>query len=152
VSRREQIRMTPDEVLEFLEAQRKLHVATLNPDGSVHLVTVFHIVDAGAVSFWAYTRSQKIRNLERDPRITVMAEDGDGYAELRGLQLRGRAHLTTDPDALLDIGERLYERNFGSLDEGARAGIAWAARKRTRVTAEPLRTASWDHRKLGGAY
>ncbi len=145
--------MTSDEVLEFLEAQRKLQVATLNPDGSVHLVTVFHIVDGGAVSFWTYTRSQKIRNLERDPRITVLAEDGDGYAELRGLQLRGRARLTIDPDALLDIGERLYERNFGGrLDDGVRAGIAWAARKRTRVTVEPLRSASWDHRKLGGAY
>lgn len=147
--------MTPDEVLEFLEAQRKLHVATLNPDGSAHLTTVFHIVDGGAVGFWAYTRSQKIRNLERDPRVTVMAEDGGDYAELRGVQLRGRAHLSTDPDALLEIGERLYERNFGtfgSLDDAARAGIAWAARKRTRVTVEPLRTASWDHRKLGGAY
>src|SRR5215470_5627135 len=137
--------MSGEEVTAFLAGQRKLHVATINPDGSPHLMPVYFVLVDGAVAFWTYTRSQKIRNLQRDPRITVMAEAGEAYFDLRGVQISGHAHLTTDPVAVLEFGERLYERQFGLLGEAARAPVASSARKRTCVTVEPLRVVSWDH-------
>src|SRR5262249_13099009 len=90
---------------------------------------------------------QKIRNLQRDPRITVMAEEGEAYFDLRGVQINGRAHLTTDPVAVLQFGERLYERQFGLLGEAARASVASSARKRTGVTGQPLPGAPWGTRR-----
>jgi PPOX class probable F420-dependent enzyme len=142
--------MTDEEVTAFLAAQRMLHVATINRDGTPHLVPMYFLVVGGAVTFWTYTRSQKIRNLERDPRITVMAEDGDGYFDLRGVQIRGRAHLTADPALVTAFGELVHARYFGPLDDGARAYVAHSAAKRTRVTVEPLTVVSWDHRRLAG--
>jgi PPOX class probable F420-dependent enzyme len=145
--------MTDDEVREFLAAPRKLHVATLNRDGTPHLMPMYYVLEEdGALGFWTYTRSQKIQNLRRDPRITVMAEDGETYGELRGVQISGAARLSTDPADLLEIGERIFARYFGPLDDTARAGIAYTARKRTRVTVEPRRVVSWDHRRLGGGF
>lgn len=146
--------MTDAEVRAFLAApRRKLHVATVNRDGTPHLVPMYYVLeDGGAVGFWTYTRSQKIQNLRRDPRITVMAEDGEHYGELRGVQISGVARLSTDPAELLDIGERIFARYFGPLDQTGRDGVAHAARKRTRVTVEPRRVVSWDHRRLGGGY
>jgi PPOX class probable F420-dependent enzyme len=153
-SQRDLVRMTDEEVAAFLAERRKLHVATLNRDGSPHLMPMYFLVVDGAVTFWTYTASQKVMNLRRDPRITVMAEDGEAYFDLRGVQIAGRARLTDDPALLTAFGERLYERYFGPLDEGGRAYVARSAARRTRVTVEPLRVVSWDHRKLqpeGGA-
>ncbi|HYW23067.1 MAG TPA: TIGR03618 family F420-dependent PPOX class oxidoreductase [Terriglobales bacterium] len=147
-SQREQIRMTDEEVAAFLAERRKLHVATLDRHGTPHLMPMFFLVVDGAVTFWTYTASQKIVNLKRDPRITVMAEDGEAYFDLRGVQLAGRAHLDADPEVVTAFGERLYERYFGALDEGGRAYVARSAARRTRVAVEPVRVVSWDHRKL----
>ena len=38
----------------------------------------------GRIAFWTYASSQKIKNLERDDRITCLVEDGTDYFELRG--------------------------------------------------------------------
>lgn len=148
---RARIRLNDAEASALLNSSRTLHVATLNVDGSVHLVPMWFVLVDGSPVFWTYTRSQKIKNLERDPRITVMAESGEQYSELRGVQIRGRARLTTDSEAVIDIGERLYTRYFGPLDEAAREGVAYSARKRTRVTVEAQKVVSWDHSRLGGA-
>jgi len=150
-SRRDQIRMTDDEVTEFLAARRKVHVATIGRDGSPHLMPMYFLLLDGAVTFWTYARSQKARNLERDPRLTVMAEDGEAYFDLRGVQIAGRAHLTSDPELVSAFGALLYQRYFGPLDENGRAYVARSAAKRVRVTVEPLRVVSWDHRRLGSA-
>src|SRR5262249_36734481 len=106
-SQRERIRMSAEEVTALLAGQRKLHVATINPDGSPHLMPMYFVLVDGAVAFWTYTKSRKIHNLQRDPRITVMAEAGEAYFDLRGVQVSGRAHLTTDADAVLRFGARL---------------------------------------------
>jgi len=143
--------MTDAEVAEFLAERRKLHVATLNRDGSPHLVPMYFLLVDGEVAFWTYTRSQKVANLRRDPRVTVMAEDGEAYFDLRGVQIAGRARLEADPALVAGFGERLYERSFGGLDEAGRAYVARAATKRTLVRVEPVRVVSWDHSRLAGA-
>lgn len=140
--------MTDEEVAAFLSAQRKLHVATINRDGSPHLMPMYFLLAGGDVTFWTYTRSQKIVNLERDPRITVMAEEAEAYFDLRGVQIAGRAELTRDPALVAEFGELLYARQFGPLDDSSRAYVARSAAKRTRVTVRPLRVVSWDHRRL----
>jgi PPOX class probable F420-dependent enzyme len=151
MSTRADVHMTDEEIADLLGSSRTVHVGTLNRDGSIHLQPMWYAMVDGSVVFWTYTRSQKIRNLERDPRITVMAETGFEYGELRGVQISGRAQLSTDPAAVLDIGERLYSRYFGTLDDAAREGVAYSGRKRTRVTVDAERVISWDHRRLGGA-
>jgi PPOX class probable F420-dependent enzyme len=150
-SQRTQIRMSDGEIAAFLAERRKLHVATLDRDGSPHLMPMYFLVVDGAVTFWTYSASQKIVNLRRDPRITVMAEDGEAYFDLRGVQIAGRAHLTGDVGPVTAFGERLYQRYFGPLDEIGRAYVARSAERRTVVTVQPVRVVSWDHRKLTGA-
>ena len=91
--------MSDEEVAAFLAGQRKVHVATINRDGSPHLMPMYFVLVDGAVAFWTYTKSQKIRNLQRDPRITVMAETGEAYFDLRGraeLRMTAAAHFMVD--------------------------------------------------------
>jgi PPOX class probable F420-dependent enzyme len=151
-SRRDQIRMTDSEVEAFLDQARTLQVATLGPDGWPHLVAMFFAVVDGHVGFWTYTKSQKVLNLRRDPRITVMAETGLAYSELKGVQIAGLARLVEDRDEVIAFGEKLYPRYFGELNDAARAGVVQTGQKRIVVYVEPKRVVSWDHTKLGGAY
>src|SRR5579859_5588766 len=96
--------MTPAEVDDMLRAHRKVQLATLNPDGSVHLVTMYYGMLDGRIAFWTYRASQKALNLARDPRITCLVEDGDAYFDLRGVQVAGVTQLIDSPDGVLAVG------------------------------------------------
>ena len=97
MSARDAVRMDRAEVEEFLGSQVKVQVASLGKDGAPHLATLFYVVEDGRIAFWTYARSQKVRNLERDPRVSCLVEDGLDYFELRGVSVRGRAEILRDP-------------------------------------------------------
>jgi PPOX class probable F420-dependent enzyme len=157
---RKDITMTGDEILSFLaEARRVLQVATLGRDGGPHLAPMWFAMDDGKIAFRSFTKSQKIVNLKRDPRLSVLVESGDTYAELRGVMIRGTATLVTDPAYVLKIYGLLAARypmvgnEPAHLDSSAlEAAFGRFAPKNTAVIVEPDSVASWDHTKLGGAY
>jgi PPOX class probable F420-dependent enzyme len=151
--RRDHIRMTPSELTAFIEERKNLQVATLNRDGSPHLTTLWFAVVDGGIAFETFTKSQKIVNLKRDPRIAVLLEDGVAYNELRGVSINGRAELHSDPEVVHGYALAVMKRNqpeipAEALDQVARRMSA----KRTAVVVKAERTISWDHRKLGGGY
>ena len=152
MSRRAEITMTEAEIADFLAPPRNLQVATINRDGTPHLVTMYYAVIDDRIAFWTYRKSQKVLNLKRDPRITVLVEDGKSYGELRGVSIAGRAILSEDREAVMDIGKRLFVRYFGDLNEAAMAGVEASGAKRIAITVEPEHVVSWDHGKLGGGY
>jgi PPOX class probable F420-dependent enzyme len=151
-SQRDAIRMTDQEIAAHLAGLHKLQLATINPDGTPHLVTMYYDLFAdGRIGFWTYGQSQKVRNLERDPRLTCLVEAGEGYDELRGVQIVGAAEIVRDREQVRDIGARVYGRyNAGGRPEELQPFIDQQARKRVGVFVHPAAVASWDHRKLGG--
>ncbi|MGZ5415850.1 MAG: pyridoxamine 5'-phosphate oxidase family protein [Nocardioides sp.] len=144
------VRMTPDEVASFLEESMKVQVATVNPDGSPHLTTLFYVMHEGRIAFWTYASSQKIKNLERDDRITCLVEDGSDYFELRGVSISGHAKLVTEEEEIRVIGTKVASRMVNGADLGdlGRDMVERQVRKRFAVLVEPARTATWDHRKM----
>ncbi|MGZ4492815.1 MAG: pyridoxamine 5'-phosphate oxidase family protein [Nocardioidaceae bacterium] len=152
MSGRTRVRMDPDEVDAFLRDSMKVQVATVNPDGSPHLTTLFYVVEDGRIGFWTYGSSQKIKNLERDPRITCLVESGEDYFELRGVSITGTAELVRDEDGVRRIGSAVASRMVGGADLGE-AGAAEVERqvaKRVGVLVTPGKVACWDHAKMAG--
>ena len=157
---RKDITMNEAEIQVFLSSGAKvLQVATLGKDGSPHLAPMWFVMDDGKVVFRSFTKSQKIVNLMRDPRITVLAEAGDAYAKLQGVMVKGTARLVTDPDYVLKIYGGLAARYpmVGDApvdleDDALEAAFGRFAPKNTAVIVEPTKITSWDHTKLGGAY
>lgn len=149
-SGRAAVRMSPDEVEEFLGSQLKVQVATVNPDGSPHLTTLFYVLDQGRVAFWTYASSQKIKNLQRDARITCLVETGDDYVELRGVSITGKAELVTDESRIREIGSAVATRMVHGADLGdlGRDMVERQVSKRWAVVVEPVKVATWDHRKM----
>jgi PPOX class probable F420-dependent enzyme len=145
--------MTPQEVAVMLAESRTLQVATIKADGWPHLVPMWFTLERERPAFWTYARSQKVANLRRDPRISVLVEAGDTYEELRGVSIQGRGEIVEDSDAVLALGERIYERYWGPItDEGVRESVRVMGAKRVGVIVVPEVAVSWDHRKLGGGY
>jgi PPOX class probable F420-dependent enzyme len=150
--RRDAIKMSDDEMRAFLEAGRDLQVASINADGTPHLVTMWYVVRDGEIAFWTYAKSQKVVNLRRDPRLTVLVAAGEVYEQLKGVSISGRAELVEDPDGVMRYGEAVYERYWGPLNDTAREGVRAMGAKRVVIVVKPERVMSWDHSKLGGAY
>ena len=146
---REKIRMDAEEIEEFIEEQKSLQVGTINSDGSIHLSTLWFAVVDDLIVFETYTSSQKVVNLERDPRITVLLEDGLEYNNLRGVMIKGAANLVSEPTEVKQIAREVIKRNQPEIpDEMLDDAAASLAVKRTVVTVVPEKVVSWDHRKI----
>jgi PPOX class probable F420-dependent enzyme len=149
MDRRRQIRMSETELADFLDGQRTLTCATVGPSGRPHLAALWFVPVGGRLDCWTYAASQKARNLERDPRATLMSETGTAYQELRGVSMECDAELVRDPDRVLDIGAALAVRHGATPGPELRAALAPQAAKRVGIRFHPTRVSSWDHRKLG---
>ncbi|WP_028654260.1 pyridoxamine 5'-phosphate oxidase family protein [Nocardioides sp. J54] len=150
---RDQVRLTDDEVQQLLHENLKVQVAANGKDGHPHLTTLFYVVRDGKIAFWTYGRSQKVVNLERDPRVTALVEDGVDYFELRGVSIEGRAEIVRDREEILEIGKAVSVRMFGvdsfeALGDIGMRTVEKQATKRVGVVIHPDRVASWDHRKM----
>ncbi|MEX1288265.1 MAG: PPOX class F420-dependent oxidoreductase, partial [Acidimicrobiia bacterium] len=143
----------------FIASRRTLAVATIGHDGFPHLAPMWFVVEDGRIVFRSFTKSQKIVNLRRDPRLSVLVEDGEDYAELRGVMVKGTARLVEDRDEVLRLYGKVSVRytmpdvDADDLDPAAlEAMFGRFADKNTVVVVEPTQVVSWDHRKLGGSY
>lgn len=156
MSRRAQIRMTEDEVRKFLEEKRTIILCSIGKGGLPHPMPMwFAVEDDGAVVMTTFTKSQKIQNLRRDPRVSLLAEDGETYSDLRGVMIQGRAEVVTDVESVFATLRQVSVR-IGAIrgedGDAVREGLRASARKRCLVRVKPERVVSWDHRKLAGVY
>jgi nitroimidazol reductase NimA-like FMN-containing flavoprotein (pyridoxamine 5'-phosphate oxidase superfamily) len=153
VSRREQIAMSTAEASAFIGAQRVVVCATNGVRGWPHLMPLWYVVRDGELWAWTYAKSQKVRNLERDPRATLQLEAGESYDQLRGVMIEARTELHRELEVVSAVGAQIAERyGGGALDEGARTALRAQAAKRVAMQFVPQTVASWDHRKLAGVY
>ncbi len=86
---RDKIRMTDEEIGDFLRVSKTLVVSTLDRDGAPHLTALWFANHEGMIIFETYGSSQKVVNLRRDPRIAVLCETGEVYDQLRGVSIQG---------------------------------------------------------------
>ena len=149
MSRRDEIRMSDDEVRAFLEEQMVMTIGTIGPNGRPHLMALWYVPDGLGMTGWTYAKSQKAKNLERDPRATIQVETGVQYHELRGVMMECDVEMDRDAEP---YGLALFKRYAGTLDESVTAMVQKQAPKRVGLRFMPTRIVSWDHSKLGGAY
>jgi PPOX class probable F420-dependent enzyme len=149
VNQRAMIKMTEDEVEAFLHERRPVTLCSVNHDGSIHAVAMWYGFLEGCIAFETKAKSQKVQNLRRNPAMTAMAEDGDYYEELRGVELVGRAEIVEDPDRMWALGVDLFERYYAPYTEELRPFVETMLSKRVVIKLHVERTVTWDHRKLG---
>ena len=154
MSRRDQIKMTEQEVEAFLGEQKTVICASNGHDGFPHLMPLWFVVRDGRIWAWTYARSQKVKNLERDPRATLQLETGTEYQELRGVMFRTRVEIHRELDDVAALGTEIMTRYVGGGGgDGVEDMVRAQAAKRVGLEfVEDGHRATWDHRKLGGTY
>jgi len=138
---RDRIRMSPEGLARFLDEERTVTCATLGLRGLPHLMPLWYVVREGDVWAWTYAKSQKVRNLERDPRATLQIEAGERYEELRGAMIEADVTIHRDLETVLALGIELGTR-YGLHERAART----QAPKRVALEFRARRVVSWDHR------
>jgi len=170
--------MSDAEAAAFLLEERTLTCATVGPRGWPHLMPLWYVlrrsVDAppgdsadegtnGAgprLWSWTYAVTQKVRNLERDPRATLQVEAGEQYQELRGVMLECDVVVHRELEIVRALGHEIFARYASprgqppATDLPAEVGemVDKQAVKRVALEFVEYRRATWDHRKLGGSY
>jgi Pyridoxamine 5'-phosphate oxidase len=167
MSRREQIKMSEAEVASFLAEERTLTCATAGPRGWPHLMPLWYVLREAPVGepgprlwAWTYAVSQKVRNLERDPRVTLQIEAGEEYQLLRGVMIESEVRVHREPEVVGGLGHEIFARYATprgqapaeSLPPEVGVMVEKQAAKRVALEFVERRRASWDHRKLGGTY
>jgi PPOX class probable F420-dependent enzyme len=157
MSRRDQIRMTDQEITDFLETKRTVVLNSIGADGAPHPMPMwFAIEEDGAIVMTTFTKSQKILNIQRNPIVSLLAEDGHEYDQLRAVVYTAKAELVEGVGPVADILMAISTRNGTNpvdIDpKDLRAGIEQRAEKRSGIRVRPDKVVSWDHRKLGGKY
>jgi PPOX class probable F420-dependent enzyme len=145
MKQRDSIKMTSEEAQTFLASRHACALATNGHDGYPHVVAMWYTLSDGAIMMTSYAKAQKVVNLRRDPRATVLVDSGDKYKDLRGVMVRGRVELSEGPEALREI------LRLTGADPANDAAVR-RVRKRVLMRFCPERWASWDHSKIIGEY
>jgi PPOX class probable F420-dependent enzyme len=154
-SRRDQIVLSDGEQAELLDSERVAIVSSNGKNGFPHSMPMWFTVRDDVIWVWTYAKSQKVRNLERDPQATVLVEAGTEYTELRGISIESEAVIHRETDVVAGFGKELtvrYSEGIDSVEGDAAAALEAQAAKRVAISFPPVRVRSWDHRKLGGTY
>ena len=145
---RPDIRLTPDEQVQYLRDNRKCALATVDRDGFPHVVAMNFRERDGAYYMTSYGKAQKVLNVRRNPKVGIMVESGGAYAELKGVMVRGDCEVIEEPERVAEVMAWLGEGRSTSRP----AGAIRSAPKRVALKIIPRKTTSWDHSKLGGRY
>ena len=149
VNQRNQIKMTPEEVDGFLRERHSMTMSTISGDGSIHSVAMWYGFLEGAIAFETKRKAQKVKNLQRDPRLTCLVEAGDSYDQLRGVSLVGTGEIIDDADRMWELGVSVFERYNAPYTEEMKPFVEVMLRNRVVVKLHVDKTVTWDHRKLG---
>ncbi len=147
-NQRSQITMTEEEVAVFIEQSRTATMATVGANGAPHLVAMWYAWLDDTVWFETKAKAQKVVNLRRNDRLSVMIEGGQTYDQLRGVALEGRGIVIEDPDEIWRMGVNVFERYNGPYSEEMKPFVEIMLQKRVAVKLEIERVRTWDHRKL----
>lgn len=152
-SRRADIALTEEEKQKFMEDGWTLQVASIGPGGYPHLVAMWYVLVDEKIHFTTFGKSQKVINLRRDPKISVMLESGKGYAELKGLVIEGTGTIIEDTPFTAKVMGLVGQKYNGipAPTETPEAALKVAS-KRVVIRIDPVDIYSWDHTKLGGRY
>lgn len=150
VKQRDLIKMSPDEVEEFIHGKRTATMCTHYADESIHAVGMWYGFIDGCIAMESKAKAQKVLNLRRDPRITVLIEEGIAYEELRGVSFVGTAEIIEqeDRERLWEVGVSVFSRYNAPYTEEMKPFVEALIHKRVAIKVTPKKIVTWDHRKL----
>ena len=128
---------------QFLASKAVVVLATIQADGSPLATAMWFLHDADALTMISVADTQKVRNLRRDPRVSVVAEGGTG-SDISGVTIQGRAGFLDESAERRSLVDRLLAKYHPHLER--RWGSRTMPHDRVMFRIEPTRVTSWGLR------
>jgi len=126
-------------IAKLLARERICRVATVDKDGTPHVVPVCHVLVNGKIYFGAGKGSQKVRHLRANPRLAMLVDlYAEDWASLKGVMVQGTARLIPSGREFRRIRTHLYQK-YPQYPEEA----AIAESDTVIVEMMPTRVSSW---------
>ena len=148
-NQRARVRMTDGEIDQFLNGRLTMSMATIGGDDEVHLVAMWYGFVGGLIAVETKAKSQKVVNLRKDPRVTIMVDSGETYDQLKGVQIVGRAEVRDDRESMFELGVSIFSRYQAPYTTDLKPMVEQLIHNRVAVVVHPVKVVSWDHTKLG---
>lgn len=153
MSKRSAIIMTEEEIKQFMEESKTMILVSNGKDGFPHAMPMWFVIRDGCPLFSTFSKSQKIQNVRRDPKVTLLVESGVEYDKLKGVMIRGKAEIVEERPFVEEVQLAFAHKYVGGpFPDGAETIIRARANKRVALRVIPEKMISWDHGKLGGGY
>lgn len=116
-------------------------LSTIDTDGFPHSVPLGYFRFGRDIVMGVRDRTRKVANVENNPNVSILLEDGSTMADIRGVMLQGHARIVREAGEALELArEGARARGVPEADwpTAPRPGAAYI-----RMT--PVRTLSWDY-------
>ena len=135
-------KLSDEEVEAYLDSRPGwAMLSTIDNDGFPHTVPLGYFRLGRDIVMGVRDGTHKVANVESNPNVSDLLEDGSSMADIRGVMLQGRARIVRDHSEALELAR-----------EGARArGVPeseWPTEPRpgaAYIRMTPVRTLSWDY-------
>lgn len=135
------LRMTADELEDFLRRERTVRLGTVSPDGDPHVSPLWFVWDDGTMYFNSLKRSRRGRDLAYGSRVAACLDGGHEYGELHGAVLYGTLAPVEDPQLGAKVRKLFGEKYWGGIDIPEVKSHTWFALR-------PDEIVSWDFKKI----
>lgn len=137
--------LTSELARELLSARLIANLATLNRDGTAHVVAMWFVWDGNAIMSPTSRATRKAKNLVRDPRATVMIDDSRGGFDLRGLTIVGHAEIIESPRSL-ELNRMVHRKYVTERGLALPPVHTYLATDDITIRIVPEKASSWDLR------
>lgn len=139
--------LSTDDAHAFLDSRPGwITLTTLGRDGYPHSVPIGYFRLGDEVFIGCRHPTQKTRNVERDPRVSLLIESGSTMGDIKGLLIQGDADVITDDAERLRLArEAARQRGTADADLPMQPAPGGAY-----IRVRPRRLISWDYGKSGG--
>lgn len=156
MSRRGLITMDNAEVEAFLRSNKTMILVSNGHNGHPHAMPMwFGIEQGGQIVMTTFRKSQKVNNIRRNPKVTLLVESGLEYSELKSVMIYADCEvidsLAETTNVMLGLARGRGEVTDAQAEQ-AKANLEKTASKRVALRMTPTEVLSWDHGKLSGKY
>jgi PPOX class probable F420-dependent enzyme len=143
-------------VQELLNGRFVATLATVNPDGAPHMVSVWYLWDAGRLYVATSSRSRKARNIKERPKASLMIDSRDPQAS-RGVTAICSAKILSGETSQA-VNLRIHQRYLSQAAlADPRIGPVFAQWDDVTLELTPTSFFAWDMREadlqvMGGAF
>ncbi len=156
MSRREQIKLTSDEIASYVRSARTMILVTNGKNGFPHAMPMwFGIDEDDQILMTTFRKSQKVLNIKRDSKVTLLVESGIAYEKLKSVLILAEAEIVDEQDYTAETMSQIsIFRGDARADQKDMVlqGSLGQAPKRVVIRFKPISVMSWDHAKLMGVH